>query len=82
MLAATYNVYKAGGSHQTIMVWSITTRYSSDDIWPVMRFELGKLDSKGAFGWAFAPAFAFAKAKSQPKGLNTPSAFAQKLLSP
>jgi hypothetical protein len=37
---------------------------------------------KGAFGWTFAPAFAFAKAKSQPKGLNGPGAFAQKQLSP
>lgn len=45
MLAPIYTVDKAGGSHHTIMVWSITTTYSSDDIWPVKRFELGKLDS-------------------------------------
>jgi hypothetical protein len=31
---------------------------------------------KGVFGWAFAPAFAFVKAKSQPKSLNGPAAFA------
>jgi hypothetical protein len=36
----------------------------------------------GVFGWAFAPAFVFAKAKSQLKGLNDPGAFAQKQLSP
>jgi hypothetical protein len=28
------------------------------------------------FGWGFAPAFAFAKAKSQPKDLNALDAFA------
>jgi hypothetical protein len=27
------------------------------------------------FGWAFAPAFTFAKAKTQPKGLNALGAF-------
>jgi hypothetical protein len=34
------------------------------------------------FGWVFAPAFAFAKDKGQPKGLNALGAFAQKQLSP
>jgi hypothetical protein len=37
---------------------------------------------EGAFGWAFTPAFTFAKAKSQPKGLNALGAFAQKQLLP
>jgi hypothetical protein len=37
--------------------------------------------TKGVFGWPFATAFAFAKAKSQPKGLNALGAFAQKQLS-
>jgi len=35
---------------------------------------------KGPFGWAFEPAFAFVKAKSQPKGPKATSAFAQKQL--
>jgi hypothetical protein len=34
------------------------------------------------FGWALQPAFAFAKVKSQPKGLNALGAFAQKQLLP
>ena len=32
--------------------------------------------TKTLFGWAFQPAFVFAKAKSQPKGPKTIAAFA------
>ena len=38
-------------------------------------------DTQGPFYWAFKPAFAFAKVKSQPKGPKVTSAFAQKQLS-
>jgi hypothetical protein len=34
------------------------------------------------FGWGFALVFAFVKTKSQPKGLNALSAFAQNQFSP
>jgi hypothetical protein len=35
---------------------------------------------KGVFGWAFQPAFAFAKAKSQPKGSKATATFAKSQL--
>jgi hypothetical protein len=35
---------------------------------------------KAPFGWAFQPAFAFPKAKSQPKGSKATAALGQKLL--
>jgi hypothetical protein len=41
---------------------------------------LAWLASWGPFGWAFEPAFAFVKAKSQPKGPKATSAFIQKQL--
>jgi hypothetical protein len=38
------------------------------------------MDTKGLFGWAFQPAFALAKVKSQPKGPKATCIFAQKQL--
>jgi hypothetical protein len=35
---------------------------------------------KGLFGWTFQPAFAFSKAKSQPKGSKAIATLGQKLL--
>jgi len=42
--------------------------------------KLKRIYSEGPFGWAFEPAFAFVKAKSQPKDPKATSAFAQKQL--
>jgi len=42
--------------------------------------KLESTTSKGPFGWTFEPAFAFVKAKSQPKGPKATSAFPQKQL--
>ena len=63
------------------MLWSFLEAYHKCLVYGApSKPSLRIMEPKGPFGWAFEPAFAFVKAKSQPKGPKATSAFAQKQL--